>query len=165
MDKNYVDGLVSVIIPVYNVEKFIERTLDSVLAQTYQEVEIILVDDRSTDNSAQVISKYVSEYPQIKYHLQEKNMGAAVARNTALEMAQGRYVAFLDGDDEWYPQKLEEQLKLLKEKNIIVDRDVLNKITIDIMNISYAKGGSYSEKTIKCFATTYIEDSLYKKFL
>ena len=54
---------------------------------------------------------------------------------------------------------------LLKEKNIIVDRDVLNKITIDIMNISYAKGGSYSEKTIKCFATTYIEDSLYKKFL
>lgn len=128
MDKNYVDGLVSVIIPVYNVEKFIERTLDSVLAQTYQEVEIILVDDRSTDNSAQVISKYVSEYPQIKYHLQEKNMGAAVARNTALEMAQGRYVAFLDGDDEWYPQKLEEQLKLLKEKNMFFSYTAIEMI-------------------------------------
>ena len=55
--------------------------------------------------------------------------------------------------------------ELLKENNIIVDRDVLNKITIDIMNISYAKGGSYSEKIIKCFAQVYIEDGLYKKFL
>lgn len=118
MDKNYLDGLVSIIIPVYNAEKFLERTLNSVLAQTYKGFEVILVDDRSTDESAQVIAKYTAKHPEIKYHLQEKNMGAAVARNTALEIAQGRYVAFLDSDDEWYPEKLEAQLNLLKEKNM-----------------------------------------------
>lgn len=118
MDKNYLDGLVSIIIPVYNAERFLERTLNSVLAQTYKEFEVILVDDRSTDKSAQIIAKYAALHPEIKYHLQEKNMGAAVARNTALEMAKGRFVAFLDSDDEWYPEKLESQLKLLKEKNM-----------------------------------------------
>lgn len=112
------DGLVSVIIPVYNAEKFIARALDSVLAQTYQELEVILVDDRSTDKSAQIIEKYAAEHTEIKYHLQEKNMGAAVARNTALELARGRYVAFLDSDDEWYSEKIEAQLKLLKERNM-----------------------------------------------
>lgn len=118
MDKNYCEGLVSVIIPVYNAEKFIGRTLDSVLAQTYKEYEVILVDDRSTDKSAQIIAKYAAEHLEIKYHLQEKNMGAAVARNTALELARGRFVAFLDSDDEWYPSKLEAQMNLLRNKNV-----------------------------------------------
>lgn len=131
MNKNYVDGLVSIIIPVYNAEKFIERALDSVLSQTYRSVEIILVDDRSTDHSAQIIGRYAAKYPEIRYHLQDKNMGAAVARNTALEMAQGRYVAFLDSDDEWYPEKLEQQLRLLKEKNMFFSYTAIEMIDED----------------------------------
>lgn len=94
MQKEYVDGLVSVIIPVYNASKYLERTLQSIFSQTYKNLEIVIVDDRSKDNSAEIVAKYRSEHPEIVYHLQEQNMGAAVARNTALEMAKGRYVLF-----------------------------------------------------------------------
>ena len=117
MERQYVDGLVSVIIPVYNAEKFLSSTLDSIFAQTSKSFEVVLVDDCSKDGSAEIISKYKEEHPEIVYHLQEKNMGAAVARNTALEIAKGRYVAFLDSDDVWYPEKTEKQLNLMKEKD------------------------------------------------
>ncbi len=117
MEREYTDNLISVIIPVYNCEKFIGRTLDSVFAQTYGNFEIVLVDDRSTDESAKIISSYCAQHDNVVYHLQEKNGGAAAARNTALELAQGRYVAFLDSDDVWKPEKTEKQMALMKEKN------------------------------------------------
>ena len=90
----YDNEIVSVITPVYNVGKVIEKTLDSMLAQGYENLEIVLVDDCSKDNSAEVIAEYTAKYPNIVYHKQEKNGGAAVARNTALKLAKGRYVAF-----------------------------------------------------------------------
>lgn len=110
------DGtLVSVITPVYNAERFIAKAIDSVLAQTYPNIEMILVDDRSTDRSAEIIKSYTEKHPNVIYKLQEKNMGAAVARNTALTLARGRYVAFLDSDDIWLPDKTERQLELMKK--------------------------------------------------
>ena len=117
MNKNreYIDCLVSVITPVYNAEKYIEETLDSMVKQTYKHMEFILVDDCSQDNSAEIIKKYAAKHPKIIYHLQEKNMGAGVARNTALELAQGRFVAFLDSDDLWHPEKTEKQLDIMKK--------------------------------------------------
>ena len=118
MEKTYIDGLVSVITPVYNAAKFLDGTLQSIFWQTYKNVEIVLVDDCSTDNSAEIIANYMPEHREIVYHRLEKNMGAAVARNKALELAQGRYVAFLDGDDEWLPEKLEKQIALMREKNV-----------------------------------------------
>lgn len=117
MKWQYVEGRVSVIIPVYNVEKYIHKTIESVLAQTYQDIEIILVDDCSKDKSAQIIAKYKKSHSEIVYFLQHKNMGAGAARNKALEIASGQYVAFLDSDDLWLPEKVEKQIKLMKEKN------------------------------------------------
>lgn len=112
------NDLVSVITPVYNAERFIEHTLKSVLAQTYRNIEIVLVDDCSTDDSRAIIAHFEKEYPGIvRYHLQDKNQGAAVARNTALWLAKGRYVAFLDSDDVWVPEKIERQLNYMKEKD------------------------------------------------
>lgn len=116
----YDNEIVSVITPVYNVAKVIERTLDSMLMQGYKDLEIVLVDDCSKDNSAEIISKYCEKYPNIVYHKQEKNGGAAVARNTALSLAKGRYVAFLDSDDQWCEGKLKKQLAFMKEKDAAI---------------------------------------------
>lgn len=115
MEKEFVDGLVSVITPVYNAEKYIGEMIDSVLLQTYKNIELVLVDDCSKDNSFDVIKKYNDD--RIIYHKQEKNMGAGVARNTALEIARGQYVAFLDADDIWENNKIEKQIELMKNTN------------------------------------------------
>lgn len=116
----YNNEIVSVITPVYNVASVIESTLDSMLMQNYKNLEIVLVDDCSKDNSAEIIAKYIAKYPNIVYHKQEKNGGAAVARNTALKLAKGRYVAFLDSDDLWCEGKLEKQLAFMKEKDAAI---------------------------------------------
>lgn len=115
MERAYTDGLVSVIMPVYNAERFLEEALNSVLCQTYKNIELVLVDDCSTDKSSQIIVGMQKKYPQIQYYLQETNMGAGAARNKALELARGRYVAFLDSDDIWLPDKIERQLALMEE--------------------------------------------------
>lgn len=117
MVDNYVNGLISVIIPVYNAEKYLEETLNSIYVQSYGNFEIILVDDCSKDSSAEIIKRHMSEHPEIVYRLQEKNSGAAVARNTALEMARGQYVAFLDSDDIWKKSKTEQQIALMNEND------------------------------------------------
>lgn len=114
---DYIQGLVSVIIPVYNVEKYIDRTLNSIFAQTYDQIEIVMVDDQSSDKSAELIKRYQEEHPEIIYYLQPQNMGAGHARNKALELAKGQYVAFLDADDVWKPEKVEKQINLMREKN------------------------------------------------
>lgn len=112
-----IKGMVSVVIPVYNVEKYIEKTVMSAINQTYKNLEIILVDDCSPDNSAVIISKLRKQYPQIKYYKLEKNCGAAVARNKGIYMSEGQYLAFLDGDDIWKPDKIDKEINLAREKN------------------------------------------------
>lgn len=112
-----IEGLVSVITPVYNVEKFIERTINSVLNQTYKNIEMILVDDCSPDRSADIILEMARQYPQIRYYKLDKNSGAAVARNKAVELADGEYIAFLDSDDLWKPEKIEKEVALAKKRN------------------------------------------------
>lgn len=116
-EKNYIDGLVSVIIPVYNSEKFLEETVDSVLKQTYNEIEIICIDDKSTDNSGKLIDSLSSKYKNIiPIHLEE-NSGVATARNVGIENANGRYIAFLDSDDKWKEEKIEKQINFMKEND------------------------------------------------
>ena len=105
--------VVSVIIPTYNHAMYIERTLESVFQQTYKNYEIIVIDDGSTDNTQEVIKSYENK---ITYICKE-NEGTAKSRNLGLKIAKGRYVAFLDSDDLWMPQKLELQVTLL-DKNI-----------------------------------------------
>lgn len=116
MNKGYVKDRVSVIIPIYNAEKYVRETLASVFAQTYKNIEIVLVDDCSKDKSAEIITKLKEQHPEIIYFLQPHNMGAGAARNKALELATGQYVAFLDSDDVWFPPKTARQIALMKKK-------------------------------------------------
>lgn len=115
-NKNQED-LVSIIIPAYNCEKFIEVTLESVISQTYQNWEAIVIDDCSTDNTEIVVKRIMSKDPRIIYHKLSKNSGAAVARNKAIELAKGKYIAFLDSDDLWFPDKLTKQINFMRENN------------------------------------------------
>lgn len=124
----YSNNIVSVIIPVYNVSKYIEHTIESILKQSYKDVEIVLVDDCSTDNSAEIIAKYAASHSNVIYHKLESNQGAAVARNKALSIAKGRYVAFLDSDDEWCEGKLEKQLSFMNEKEAAISCTAMDTI-------------------------------------
>ena len=109
------EKLVSIITPTYNCAGFIARTIDSVLAQTYQNWEMIIVDDRSNDNTKEIVEEYMKNDARIQYHLLEVNSGAAVARTTAMQLAKGSYMAFLDSDDIWMPDKLERQIAFMTE--------------------------------------------------
>jgi teichuronic acid biosynthesis glycosyltransferase TuaG len=110
--------LVSIIIPAYNTEKFIRATLHSVQNQTYNNWEMILVDDASTDQTVSIIEEFSQKDYRIKLFKLEKNSGNGVARNTALEKASGKYIAYLDADDLWFPEKLEKQIQFLKTNNL-----------------------------------------------
>lgn len=109
--------LVSIIIPVYNAEKFIEKTIDCVRKQTYTNWELILVEDSSTDQTLKVMTDLVDSLQDDRIIITTQNgdNGAAGARNQGLEMAKGRYIAYLDADDLWVPDKLEKELAFLKE--------------------------------------------------
>jgi glycosyltransferase involved in cell wall biosynthesis len=110
---------VSVIIPTYNRAYFLPRAVKSVLAQTFQDFELIVVDDGSTDDTKKTVKEFQKKDKRIKYIWQENSGRPAVAKNTGIKAAQGRYIAFLDDDDEWLPEKLEKQLKLFNEtKNL-----------------------------------------------
>jgi glycosyltransferase involved in cell wall biosynthesis len=105
------NNLISVIIPTYNRENFIKETIDSVLNQTYKNIEILIVDDGSTDNTREIIESIND--PRIIYIYQD-NTGASASRNTGIKNAKGEYVAFLDSDDSWLPDKLEKQIKFIQ---------------------------------------------------
>ena len=111
--------LISIIVPVYNVEKYIVETMDCVRRQTYSDWELLLVEDGSTDRTADVIEHYIKQTGDKRIHLlrQPHNMGAARARNRALAEAKGRYIAYLDADDLWVPEKLKRELAFMQEKN------------------------------------------------
>ena len=98
MENQNTDSILSVIVPVYNVEKYLARCIDSILSQSYQSLEIILVDDGSTDSSGQICDTYAAKYRQIKV-IHQKNQGLSAARNAALKIARGEYYSFIDSDD------------------------------------------------------------------
>jgi glycosyltransferase involved in cell wall biosynthesis len=108
-------GLVSIIMPSYNTASFIAESIQSVLAQSYTEWELIVVDDCSPDNTDQVVKPFLSD-KRIKYIKNDRNSGAAVSRNRALREAKGKWIAFLDSDDLWMPDKLKKQISFM-EKN------------------------------------------------
>ena len=108
--------MVSVVIPAYNCGSFIKDTLDSVSSQTFKDVEVIAVDDGSDDDTAGIIEGYEGDL-SIKLLSNRYDRGPAGARNTGIEEAAGRFVAFLDSDDMWLPEKLEKQLSLMKERD------------------------------------------------
>ncbi len=109
--------MVSIIVPVYNASAYIEKTIATVKAQTYGDWELLLVDDCSKDDSRQKIRALMEDgSDRIRLIEKERNEGAAKARNTGIDAAKGRYIAFLDADDLWLPDKLEREMAFLKEK-------------------------------------------------
>ncbi len=113
MDKKTGLPEVSVVIPTYNRAGLLRRAVKSVLDQTYQDFEIIVVDDCSTDDTQKTLADFKDE--RIKYVRHNKNKGPGASRNTGIRIARGRYIAFLDSDDEWLPEKLEKQVKKMSE--------------------------------------------------
>lgn len=108
-------GLVSIIMPSYNTAQYIKNSIDSILAQTYKNWELLIVDDCSTDNTDEIVARFNDS--RITYVKNEKNSGAAISRNRALKMAKGKWIAFLDSDDLWTPDKLEKQLAFMVANN------------------------------------------------
>lgn len=112
--------LVSIITPSYNSSKFIGETIKSILAQTYQNWELIITDDCSTDNTCEIIEEYIKNDSRIKLIKLNKNSGAGVARNTSIQNASGKYIAFCDSDDRWFPEKLAKQVWFMGVKKCLL---------------------------------------------
>jgi teichuronic acid biosynthesis glycosyltransferase TuaG len=112
------NNLVSIITPTYNCGKYIFDTIESVINQSYLEWEMIIIDDCSTDNTKDIVSQFVKADSRIKYYLLETNQGAAIARNFGLAHSNGKYIAFLDSDDLWMPEKLTKQINFMEQNNL-----------------------------------------------
>lgn len=130
---------VSVIIPTYNRANLLPRAIKSVLNQTYKDFELIIVDDGSTDNTKKVVEEFQKKDPRIKYIWQKNSGGEARPRNMGIRHSKGEYIAFLDSDDEWLPEKLEKQVKLLNGDK---------KTGLVYTNAKILRNSKYSEKTI-----------------
>lgn len=112
-----VDGLVSIIMPSWNTGNYIAESIESVLNQTYENWELLIVDDCSTDNTDSVVASFDDK--RIRYFKNKKNSGAALTRNRAIRKANGEWIAFLDSDDLWSPEKLEKQVKFMNDNGYV----------------------------------------------
>ena len=159
--------LVSIVTPLYNSERFILSTMQSVLQQTYQNWEHIVVDDCSTDRGAEIVEELSKKDERVKLVRLEINSGAGEARNEGIRQAKGRYIAFIDSDDLWLPDKLDLQLKMMIDEQCPLsftfyrkidedDRD-LKRITRSPLRLSYRT----QLKTNFIGCSTAIYDSLY----
>ena len=160
--------LVSIITPLYNSDAFIEDTINSILSQTYTNWELFLIDDFSTDSTMQIANTFANTYPNIIVLKNKTNCGAAVSRNKGINAAKGDFIAFLDADDLWKPNKLEVQIKFMLTNNCEVSYSSyeqideagrpLNKLVKALPRLSYNKylktnyignlTGMYNAKTL-----------------
>ena len=146
MKKENSQPSVSVVMPAYNAEKYIEESITSVINQTYTNWELIVIDDGSKDNTAEIVKQFAEKDKRITLYLNEKNMGVAKTRNRGFDMAKGEYIALLDSDDIWLPEKLEKQLKLAEETDA------------EIIYCSYELISETGEKTGKDFIVSPCTD-------
>lgn len=165
--------LVSIIVPVYNVEKYLARCVDSLIHQTYSNIEIILVDDGSTDSSGELCDKFVLSDPRITV-VHKKNGGLSDARNTGIENASGEYLMFIDSDDFIMPEMIEQLYKSSSDDNdlVICDFDYVNEVgkIIDFREKNALKEGNWSKEEFWnfLFSTSHcvcvcVWNKLYKK--
>lgn len=122
-----IDGLVSIIMPSWNTAKFIAKSIQCVIDQTYQNWELLIVDDCSTDNTNEIVEPFLSD-KRVKFFHNEKNSGAALTRNKAMREAKGEWIAFLDSDDLWTPDKLDKQVKFMEEHGYVLSYTEYEKI-------------------------------------
>ena len=125
------EPFISIIMPLYNCEKFITESINSVISQTYKNWELIIVDDKSTDDSYAIVKKLSLNEPRIKLHQMQTNSGVAKVRNHALSLAAGEYIAFLDSDDVWLSDKLDKQLHFMMDKELAFSFTAFSPINED----------------------------------
>lgn len=133
--EKYDDNLVSIITPVFNASKYIRGTMDSVLRQTYHNFEFILINDCSKDDSLSIIESYTD--PRIRVIQNKENIGAALSRNVGIRAAKGRFIAFIDSDDLWEPDKLERQISVLNNSKYVMSYTGVQVIDDDGVFIKY----------------------------
>ena len=135
---------VSVIIPTFNRAAFLESAIESVLNQTYNDFEIIIVDDNSSDNTYEVVASFKDV--RIKYIRHRENKGVSAARNTAIRVCKGKYIAFLDDDDEWVPEKLQKQVELQDKSSSNICGVYSDRVIIDRLSNKIISKGLQSNK-------------------
>lgn len=145
----YIDGLVSIIMPVHNSAKTISESIDSVLAQTYRNWELLIVNDCSTDTSVSIIDTYLRKDSRIKLFHTDISFGKPFyPRNLALKNAKGRFVAFLDSDDVWLPLKLEKQIPLFEDRNVAI-------VFSNYVKFDNSSNNNFNRKIISAKKLTY----------
>lgn len=161
------DDLISIIMPSFNTGKYITETIESVLAQSYKNWELIIVDDCSSDNTDEIVSTYLSD-DRIHYLKNEKNSGAAFSRNIALREAKGKWIAFLDSDDLWMPEKLEKQLSFMKSNGYFFSYTDYEEIDVNGKQTGVrvtgprkvTKTGMYNYCWLGCLTVMYDADKI-----
>lgn len=128
---------VSIVMPAYNAADYIKESIESVRKQTFTNWELVVVDDCSTDNTAEIVKKEAHIDSRIKYYKLEENSGAAIARNKAVELTTGKYVAFLDSDDLWKENKLENQIAFMKSNKYTFTCTYYDKIDENSNNLNH----------------------------
>ncbi|EJU9537387.1 glycosyltransferase family 2 protein [Vibrio alginolyticus] len=163
--------LVSVIMPTYNSTGTVVESIQSVLSQTYKNWELIIVDDRSTDNTWQVIQTYADKYDNIRVYQNKENLGAGASRNFAIKKARGRFIAFLDSDDLWTEDKLAEQIPFMLENNYPLTYTHYSRFTSE-EELSVVTAPEYTtykklmySNVIGCLTAVYDTQALGKRYM
>ncbi|EGQ9134655.1 glycosyltransferase family 2 protein [Vibrio alginolyticus] len=164
-------SLVSIIMPSYNSDGTILESIQSVLSQTYKNWELIIVDDRSTDNTWQVIQTYADKYDNIRVYQNKENLGAGASRNFAIKKAKGRFIAFLDSDDLWTEDKLAEQIPFMLENNYPLTYTHYSRFTSE-EELSVVTAPEYTtykklmySNVIGCLTAVYDAQALGKRYM
>ena len=165
-------GLVSIITPSYNCSEFIADTIKSIQDQSYTNWELLITDDYSSDNSREIIQSYANKDSRIKLLVLDKNSGAGIARNNSIEAAKGRYIAFCDSDDRWYPNKLEKQLQFMKDSKCSLSYSSYDVCNEDGKIIGYVeclkeltKSKILRDNGIGCLTAIYDSEKLGKHYM
>ncbi|HHX8291396.1 TPA: glycosyltransferase family 2 protein [Vibrio diabolicus] len=163
--------LVSVIMPTYNSTGTVVESIQSVLSQTYKNWELIIVDDRSTDNTWQVIQTYADKYDNIRVYQNKENLGAGASRNFAIEKAKGRFIAFLDSDDLWTEDKLSEQIAFMLENDYPLTYTHYSRFTSgeELSVVTAPEYTTYKKlmysNVIGCLTAVYDTEALGKRYM
>lgn len=162
--------LISVVIPVYNAERFLPQAIESVLGQTYRNLEVILVDDCSQDTSREIMKRYADKDQRIRLLFNEINQGVAKTRNAGIQAAVGEYIALLDSDDVWEYDKLERQLALMQKEEADIIYCSLDFIDEDGRTIKHPfivpQTTDYQKMLVKCVftcSTIFVRSDLLKQ--
>tara|TARA_Y100000588_G_scaffold269311_1_gene284661 strand:- start:8172 stop:8918 length:747 start_codon:yes stop_codon:yes gene_type:complete len=165
------EPLVSIIMPAYNSEKYIAKSIESVIAQTYKNWELLITDDRSSDSTQKIVKEYCATDERVKLFVNKENGGAGAARNNSITHAKGRYIAFLDSDDLWHPAKLEKQITFMLEHNYGLTYTSYQKFTGNSylgvvtppLSTNYSK--LLSSNVIGCLTAIYDTEIVGKQFM